>query len=49
MKWINRERVKVDRVACPWLIQKFIGAQAELIVYGALYAECPRRVASGQT
>jgi rhodanese-related sulfurtransferase len=24
MKWITRERVKVDRVACPWLIRKFI-------------------------
>ncbi len=25
MKWITREKVKVDRVACPWLIKKFIG------------------------
>lgn len=24
MKWITRERVKVDRVACPWLIRKFV-------------------------
>jgi hypothetical protein len=29
MKWITRERVKVDRVACPWLIKKFIDPQAE--------------------
>ncbi len=29
MKWITRERVKVDRVACPWLIKKFVDAQAE--------------------
>jgi hypothetical protein len=29
MKWITRERVKVDRVACPWLIQKFVDQQAE--------------------
>jgi len=29
MKWITRERVKVDRVACPWLIQKFIDPEAE--------------------
>ena len=29
MKWITREKVKVDRVACPWLIQKFIDPQAE--------------------
>jgi len=29
MKWITRERVKVDRVACPWLIKKFVDAEAE--------------------
>jgi hypothetical protein len=29
MRWITRERVKVDRVACPWLIRKFIDAEAE--------------------
>jgi hypothetical protein len=31
MKRITREKVKVDRVACPWLIQKFIDTQAEFI------------------
>lgn len=31
MKWITREKVKVDRVACPWLIQKFIDPAAEFI------------------
>jgi hypothetical protein len=31
MKWITRERVKVDRVACPWLIRKFIDSQAEFL------------------
>jgi hypothetical protein len=31
MKWITREKVKVDRVACPWLIQKFIDSQAEFL------------------
>lgn len=31
MKWITREHVKVDRVACPWLIKKFIDPQAEFI------------------
>ena len=31
MKWITREGVKVDRVACPWLIQKFIDPQAQFI------------------
>jgi hypothetical protein len=31
MKWITRERVKVDRVACPWLIRKFIDPDAEFL------------------
>ena len=31
MKWITREHVKVDRVACPWLIRKFIDPQAEFL------------------
>jgi hypothetical protein len=29
MKWITRESVKVDRVACPWLIRKFVDKAAE--------------------
>jgi len=35
MKWITRERVKVDRVACPWLIRKFVDPQAEFIFIAA--------------
>lgn len=31
MKWITREKVKVDRVACPWLIKKFVDPKAEFI------------------
>ena len=31
MKWITREKVKVDRVACPWLIKKFIDPEAEFV------------------
>jgi len=31
MKWITRERIKVDRVACPWLIKKFVDRAAEFI------------------
>jgi hypothetical protein len=31
VKWITRERVKVDRVACPWLIKKFVDPQAEFL------------------
>ena len=29
MNWITREHVKVDRVACPWLIRKFVDPKAE--------------------
>ncbi|MBI1849971.1 MAG: chromate resistance protein [Planctomycetes bacterium] len=31
MKWITREHVKVDRVACAWLIKKFVDPAAEFI------------------
>ncbi len=31
MKWITREKVKVDRVACPWLIKKFVDPAAEFL------------------
>lgn len=31
MKWVTREKVKVDRVACPWLIRKFIDKDAEFL------------------
>ncbi len=31
MKWVTREHVKVDRVACPWLIRKFVDRQAEFL------------------
>ena len=31
MKWITREHVKVDRVACPWLIKKFVDKNPEFI------------------
>ncbi len=31
MKWITREKVKVDRVACPWLIKRFVDPKAEFI------------------
>ena len=31
MKWVTRERVKVDRVACPWLIRRFIDPDAEFV------------------
>jgi hypothetical protein len=31
MKWINREKVKVDRVACPRMIRKLIDPNAEFL------------------
>jgi hypothetical protein len=31
MKWITRERPKIDRIACPWLIKNFIDKKAEFI------------------
>lgn len=31
MKWITREKVKVDRAVCPWIIKKFIDPHAEFI------------------
>ncbi len=31
MKWVTRERPKVDRVACPWLIKRFVDPQAEFL------------------
>jgi AraC-like DNA-binding protein len=31
MKWITRERPKIDRIACPWLIKRFIDKEAEVI------------------
>jgi hypothetical protein len=31
MKWITREHPKVDRVACPWLVQRFIDRDAEFV------------------
>ena len=37
MKWVTRERPKIDRIACPWLIARFIDPQAEFI-----YVPAPR-------
>ena len=31
MKWVTRERPKVDRIACPWLIKRFVDPQAEFL------------------
>jgi len=31
MRWITRERPKIDRIACPWLIKNFVDKDAEFI------------------
>jgi hypothetical protein len=31
MRWITRERPKIDRIACPWLIKNFVDKEAEFI------------------
>jgi hypothetical protein len=31
MKWVTRERPKTDRIACPWLIRRFIDPDAEFL------------------
>ncbi|MBA3966463.1 MAG: chromate resistance protein [Nitrospirales bacterium] len=31
MKWITRERPKIDRIACPWLITRFIAKEPEFL------------------
>jgi len=31
MQWVTRERPKVDRIACPWLIRRFVDPEAEFV------------------
>jgi hypothetical protein len=31
MKWVTRERPKIDRIACPWLISRFIDTEPEFL------------------
>lgn len=31
MKWVTREKAKVDRIACPWLIKKFVDSKPEFL------------------
>ena len=46
MKWVTRERPKIDRIACPWLITRFIDPEAEFLyvapskVLAVAEAEC---------
>jgi hypothetical protein len=45
MKWITRARPKTDRIACPWLISKFIDPAAEIryVPAGQVLAEAQRQ------
>ncbi len=36
MQWITRTRPKVDRIACPWLIERFVDPAAEFVYVPAL-------------
>lgn len=40
MKWITRERPKIDRIACPWLIARFIDKEPEFLYVPA--ADVPK-------
>jgi len=44
MKWVTRERPKIDRIACPWLVARFIDPEAEF-----LYAPPAQVLAVAQT
>lgn len=44
MKWVTRERPKIDRIACPWLIRRFIDAEAEF-----LYVPAPQVLTVAET
>lgn len=35
MKWVTRERPKIDRIACPWRVARFIGKEPEFLVVPA--------------
>ena len=34
MKWVTRANANVDRIACPWLIKRFIDPEAEFLFVG---------------
>ena len=35
MKWVTRERPKIDRIACPWLVARFVDPEAEFLYVSA--------------
>ena len=40
MKWITRERPKIDRIASPWLIKTFVDKNAEIIYNCYFFKSC---------
>ena len=48
MKWVTRERPKIDRIACPWLVARFIDPEAEFLYVPAAQV-LPVAQASGAT
>jgi hypothetical protein len=52
MKWVTRKNAKVDRIASPWLVRRFVDPDADFLLetpmYDALYPWCQRRVAAGE-
>lgn len=57
MKWVTREKARVDRIACPWLIRRFIDQAAaddhdnmakQFPAYDALYAYCRAHAAGAR-
>jgi len=49
MKWVTRANVKVDRVACPWLIRTFIDRDAEFSFRLARSSACHAQPAPSRT
>jgi hypothetical protein len=41
MKWVTRGRPKTDRIACPWLIRRFIDPDAEILYVPAVDRKMP--------
>lgn len=39
MKWITREHPKIDRIACPWLITRFIDKEPEFLCLTSVFLE----------
>jgi hypothetical protein len=50
MKWVTRERPKIDRIACPWLVARFIDQAAEFLLFlPQKYCVRPRKRAQFRT